>query len=212
MLSIFVAEMGTKERKQKEKEQLRQSILDAARTLFFERGYDHTSIRAIAERIEYSPTTIYLYFKDKDDLFKALHDEGFGVMRSMFIKLMEEPDPFERLVKMGRMYIEFAEKYPEYYDLMFLMRAPMKGMEEAHKEWNEGENTFHLLQSVVAQCQQKGHFVGHDTEVLAFCIWSMMHGMVSLKIRERSKVITEAKQPFIPHLGLEDFVRILRKG
>lgn len=203
--------MGTKERKMKEKEQLKELILSAARELFFERGYEQTSIRAIAERIEYSPTTIYLYFKDKDDLFKALHDEGFLVMRNMFIKLFEEPDPFERLIKMGRTYIEFAEKHPEYYDLMFLMRAPMKSIEH-NEDWNEGESTFKLLQSEVGECQQKGHFVGHDTEVLAFCIWSIMHGMVSLQIRDRSKVISESKQAFITHLGLADFVRMLRNN
>ena len=57
--------MGIKERQVRQKEVLRQDILDAARDLFIEEGYENTSMRKIAERIEYSPTTIYYYFKDK---------------------------------------------------------------------------------------------------------------------------------------------------
>lgn len=64
-------------RKQREKEEMRALILDAARKIFLEKGYEHTSIRNIAEKIEYSPGTIYLYFKEKDEIFHALHEEGF---------------------------------------------------------------------------------------------------------------------------------------
>ena len=57
--------MGVTERRERERQAVRQEILDAARALFIEEGYEKTSMRKIAEKIEYSPTTIYLYFKDK---------------------------------------------------------------------------------------------------------------------------------------------------
>ena len=75
--------MGILERKEREREDMRRLILNAARELFLEQGYEKTSIRNIADVIEYSPATIYLYYKDKNELFFALHEEAF-------LKLMEE--------------------------------------------------------------------------------------------------------------------------
>ena len=69
--------MSVAHRKQREKEEMRELILDASRSIFLEKGYHQTSIRNIAEKIEYSPGTIYLYFKEKDEIFHALHEEGF---------------------------------------------------------------------------------------------------------------------------------------
>ena len=64
-------------RKQREKEEMRQLILEAAKKIFLEKGYEQASIRNIAEVIEYSPGTIYLYFKEKDEIFHELHEQGF---------------------------------------------------------------------------------------------------------------------------------------
>ena len=68
--------MGTKERRAREKEQLRRQILVAARELFVNEGYESVSMRKkFANKIEYSPTTIYLYFKDKADLLDSVCKE-----------------------------------------------------------------------------------------------------------------------------------------
>ena len=67
--------MGIKERKAREKEQLRRQILSAARELFVNEGYENVSMRKIANKIEYSPTTIYLHFKDKADLLDSVCKE-----------------------------------------------------------------------------------------------------------------------------------------
>src|SRR5205807_9991232 len=69
-------------RQDQEKQELRQTILTTAAELFLEQGYDHFSLRKVAERIGYSPTTIYLYFRDKDDLLFTVVDEGFTRFRS----------------------------------------------------------------------------------------------------------------------------------
>jgi AcrR family transcriptional regulator len=67
--------MGIRERRARQKSSLRRQILDAARQMFAEEGYERVSMRRLAARIEYSPTAIYLYFKDKDELFRAICDE-----------------------------------------------------------------------------------------------------------------------------------------
>jgi AcrR family transcriptional regulator len=69
--------MGIAERREREKEALRTLIIEAARDILSEQGLDALSMRAIAERIEYSPATIYLYFRDKDELIREVVCAGF---------------------------------------------------------------------------------------------------------------------------------------
>ena len=72
--------MGIKERQERDREAVRRAILDAARDLFVRDGFEHVSIRKIAELIEYSPAAIYGYFPSKDDIFFALAEEGFRLL------------------------------------------------------------------------------------------------------------------------------------
>ena len=104
--------MGINERKERERDVLQKSILTAAREVFLEKGFDQTSIRSIAQRIEYSPTTIYLYYKDKDAILFALHSEGFQLLGSKMEVLNSVENPFERIKAMGREYIRFAMEHP----------------------------------------------------------------------------------------------------
>src|SRR4051812_46528057 len=115
--------MTISNRKERQKEELRGKILQAARELFMQKGFEDTSIRNIAEKIEYSPTTIYLYFKDKDDIFFALHQEGFTLLNQYFKPLGHVANPFERLKAISKAYITFAMENGEFYDLMFIIRS-----------------------------------------------------------------------------------------
>src|ERR1700745_4340164 len=72
--------MGIRERQERDRETVRRAILDAARDLFVDEGFQNVSIRKIAERIEYSPAAIYGYFPSKDDIFFALAEEGFRLL------------------------------------------------------------------------------------------------------------------------------------
>ncbi len=76
--------MGTVERREREKQELRTRILDAARELFAELGYEAVTMRKIAERIEYSPTAIYFHFKDKDALMRELCEMDFSTLAQQF--------------------------------------------------------------------------------------------------------------------------------
>ena len=78
--ALRVKHLGVKERQDREREAVSRGILDAARELFVTDGYQHVSIRKIAERIEYSPAAIYGYFPSKDDIFFALAEEGFRLL------------------------------------------------------------------------------------------------------------------------------------
>jgi len=177
--------MGIKERKEKHKEDLRQRILDAAKELFLKDGYESTSIRKIAEKIEFSPTTIYLYYKDKADIMYALHQEGFKVLASQFSVLRHVSEPFERLKAMGRVYMGFAIENPDFYELMFIMKEPIDFIKEhcADMDWLEGDEAFAALTATVEDCKAVGYFLKFETTTFALNVWSLMHGLCSLKLQ-----------------------------
>lgn len=199
--------MGITERKEREKEDLHKSILSAAREIFLEKGFEQTSIRSIAQKIEYSPTTIYLYFKDKNEILYALHKEGFNLLNMQMEALTAVSDPYERMKAMGRIYIRFAEEHPDYYDLMFVQDGPMDSLKE--EKWNEGQSAFDGLKFTIQQCIDQGYLPFMDAEVGAFLIWSAMHGMCTLHDRGRCKILNEEIRGCIVEAAFEEFIRML---
>lgn len=178
-------------RKERQKEELKAKILEAAKELFIEKGFEQTSIRNIAERIEYSPTTIYLYFKDKDDMFYALHQEGFILLNQYFRPLTHVTNPFERLKAISKAYVTFAIENPEFYNLMFILQSPLKAAMKEKGDWPEGERAFAFLVETIQECIDIGYFEGFNAEVMAFTCWSMVHGICSINICCRHNVVSE---------------------
>src|SRR5260221_2882801 len=111
-------------RQDQEKQELRHAILTAAGELFLEHGYERFSLRKVAERIGYSPTTIYLYFRDKDDLLFTVVDEGFGRFgQQLEAAAASTQEPWARLIAHGRALLAFGLHQPVYYQLMFMQRT-----------------------------------------------------------------------------------------
>jgi len=178
--------MGISERREEEKKQLKNLIVDAAMSIYLEEGIDHLSVRNIAKRIDYSPTTLYLYFKDKDHLFLELHDRAFGILNERFQAQLEIQDPSVRLLKLGESYIRFGVENPELYDLIFIMRAPMQVLlNDDCQEWKQGQGTFSILHDTVKECIEQGQLPSGSSEVLSISIWAHVHGLVSLAVRDR---------------------------
>lgn len=187
--------MGIVERKEREREEMRELILEAARKLFLAQGFDKTSIRNIAEAIEYSPATIYLYYKDKNELLYSLHEAGFRKMMEEFSIVTTVQDPFEKLVAIGNQYLKFAIENPELYDLMFIMDAPMETLSCREEEWDEGARSFEFLRTTIADCITAGHFKNTlDVESASLTIWSFMHGLLSLHLRKRMAFFTDDRE------------------
>ena len=188
--------MGTAERRARQKASLRGEILDAARRMFAEEGYEQVSMRRLAERIEYSPTTIYLYFEDKDDLFKAVCDETFGklVRRLERHRRQHEADPVAGLRAGLREYIEFGLKHPEHYTVTFMRRMKTEPIDF---EGSSGQQAFDYLRRAVAACVDAGHFRPIDPEVAAQVLWMSVHGLVSLLVAKKGF-------PFAPRAVLID--------
>jgi AcrR family transcriptional regulator len=119
--------MGIKERHERDREAVRRAILDAARELFVTEGYQNVSIRKVAERIEYSPAAIYLYFPSKDDIFFALAEEGFRLLGDPvdFVNRdrIASLEPLDRIRAIFWRVYEFSCEHPQYFALMFVDRS-----------------------------------------------------------------------------------------
>jgi AcrR family transcriptional regulator len=201
--------MGVKERKERDRQDKRELILQSAHKLFLNRSFDEISIRNIAESIEYSPATIYLYFKDKDEIFFALHTEAFKKFNSYLSQIITIKNPMERLIKLGEKYIEFTFAHPKYYDIMFIMNAPMN-CDENSEDWQEGAKAHCFLESIVQECKSKGHFKTLDARILSFTIWSYMHGMCSLALRDRMKLYPESERESVRKKSFKQFANLLK--
>jgi AcrR family transcriptional regulator len=179
--------MGTAERRERERHETRTKILDAARELFAELGYEAVTMRKVAERVEYSPTAIYFHFKDKDALIRELCEIDFGALAQQFRKIAREKDPIERLRKIGHAYVAFGIEFPNHYRLMFMTpRPPVAHTKEyeAATRGNPEEDAYAFLTTTVKDGIDAGRFRPElkDVELVSQVVWAGTHGAISLSI------------------------------
>ena len=182
--------MGTEDRKEREKEQMRQLIIKTAMQLFIEKGMDNVSIRAIAEKIEYSPGSIYSYFKDKGEIIHAIHTEGFEKLYALQKTLDGVENPVDKLAQMGRLYMKFALENRDYYDLMFIAKGVAEKITEK-QEWEVGNRSYDYLRETVKACIEQGYINDPNVDAVTFGIWGFVHGMAALIIRGRCAMMLE---------------------
>ena len=198
--------MGISERKEREKAELRQLILKGAMEVFLEEGFENTSIRKIADRIEYSPGTIYVYFKDKDEILHELHHLAFDQLMEVMERTSVHEEPIDQVYAIGDSYITFALENPQLYELMFVLRAPMNAI-HAECEWEDGWRTYNYFKSVLIRAVEKGQLKPADPEVLCVTFWAAVHGLVSLYLRERFHNLPQDQvEPIMRH-SLREMVR-----
>ena len=202
--------MGISERKQREKAAIKAKILETANKLFLEKGYEGTSIRTISEAIEYSPATIYLYFKDKNDIFFQLQQQAFELLQEKMRETQSIVSPLERLRAMGKVYLNFAFDNPQYYDLMFILRSPMESLKEENT-WQQGINLYQTIENTVEACIVANQIKTTDYQVIAFTIWSYIHGQCALLIRQRLPMHEKQHLRYLISSSFEFFWKMIEK-
>jgi AcrR family transcriptional regulator len=202
--------MGVKERRARQKKFLRQEIMDAASELFVRDGYENVSMRRIADKIEYSPTTIYIYFKDKAELLDEVCKETFQRLVQKLSKIMEQPgDPAERLKRGLIAYIEFGLANPHHYRTTFMMPIP-EGFDDSkhHEPDSPGMQAFAFLTRGIGECISAGKMPALNVELGAQTLWAGVHGITSLLITHegfpwvgKDKVIHSTVNTLVAGLG-----------
>jgi AcrR family transcriptional regulator len=179
--------MGAKDRRARQKTLLRQQILDAAREILIRDGYEKLSMRRVAERIDYSPTAIYLHFKDRQELVFSLCDETFARL----VKEQEgieagHSDPIARLRKGMEGYIRFGLENPDHYVPAFVLPPPAdldkKRREAFMSPDSNGMRALAHLRDGIAKGIKAKKLRNIDPDVAARAAWAALHGITSLLI------------------------------
>ncbi|MHB9002533.1 MAG: TetR/AcrR family transcriptional regulator [Coriobacteriia bacterium] len=162
---------------------LRHDILAAAVTLVEEQGHGSVTMRAVADRIGYSPTTIYLYFKCRDDLLDQTVNHAFEIMTNAIASAESGSTP-SRIRQTGRAYVAWALDNPNMYRLMFEHGYLGDTTPEAIQARRSG---LRRLGELVAQGRDEGLNIGGEVPVqqLIYMAWATLHGIASLAISGR---------------------------
>jgi AcrR family transcriptional regulator len=174
--------MGSNERRARHKEALRQKILDAARALIMRDGFAALTMRNIASKIEYSPAAIYLHFRDRDEIAKELSREGYAQLYEALKPAADITDPRERLMEIGRAYVQFGMENPETYRLIFMdynYLAVVFGGDNQDAADEASRGSFNLLMETAAALPTR---TDATPQQIAETLWAGVHGIVSLKL------------------------------
>jgi AcrR family transcriptional regulator len=173
---------ASQDRRSRARAETRQKILDAAREMFVQHGYEATTMRAIAEKIEYTPTAIYHHFQNKEALLTELARMDFRSLASAFQQIGRIGDPLERLRRTGEAYVAFALGHPMQYQLMFMTRKPGVGVQKGVA--GPEEDAYSFLRATCALAIDSGRLLAEfdDPDELAQIAWSSLHGLMALHI------------------------------
>jgi AcrR family transcriptional regulator len=158
------------------KQELRESILREATTLFVEHGFDAFSMRKLADRIGYSAAAIYVHFASKDELLAEIIGEGYERLQTY----LEDPDG-PRVRRVGERYLDFAFQNPELYRLMFVVRPKSLFDLDAERVAKRLEG-LRIAERAFSLAQGEKPLGAFTPMQAAESAWSFMHGLVTLAL------------------------------
>ena len=198
--------MGVKERRLREKEEVRSTILTAGWRLVKEEGWESLSIRKIADAIEYSIPVIYDHFENKEAILEEFGKEGFKVLTKKLKKAKEKHrQPAEQLKAIAEAYWDFAMKNTEHYQLMYGVGMACCEGEHCMSEQTEFRE---LIAEPISELISKGKHPQANPCLKYHTFWSIMHGLISIRMTNRSDVsdqlnklvLSDAVEGFIKNL------------
>jgi len=170
-------------------EKTRQSILDAARKIIATEGTEALSMRAIAQRIDYSPAGLYEYFDSKEEIIGAVCQQGHLRLTEYMQRADPHLPPDALLLQLGLAYIDFAVRNPDFFLLMFTNLntgvAPGTTPDQAMMDMQQEGSSFPLLLRAIQRGVDEGVFKakpGYGVFEMAFTTWAMVHGIAMLRI------------------------------
>ncbi|HYQ02370.1 MAG TPA: TetR/AcrR family transcriptional regulator [Polyangiaceae bacterium] len=176
--------MGIAERRERERQELRLKILDAARELFAERGYQAVTMREIANRIEYSATALYKHFVDKEALVRELCHHDFKALAGLFIQAVSNSSgPYERFIRVGLVYLDFAVRHPQHYQMMFMGGLPPVPPNDQERD-DPTQNAYVSLRALTADLVRAGLVRAElaDVDLAVQTVWAIVHGAAALEL------------------------------
>lgn len=179
--------MASPDRRRRQRDETRQRILEAARDMFVEHGYEATTVRAIADSVEYTTAGLYHHFPSKEALLTELCSADFRDLAAAFQRIGRIEDPVERLRQIGEAYVDFALEHPMQYQLMFMTRHPTV-IDKTLTRGDPSEDAYAFLRQTCADVIATGRVRPdfQDPDELGQMVWSALHGLLALHIVKRN--------------------------
>jgi AcrR family transcriptional regulator len=183
-------------RRERQRREVRQGILDAARAIAARDGWQAVTVRRLAEQVEYSPPVIYQYFANKDAVLLELVREGFRILRAALDAARDgAPQPEDALRRMAHAYWAFAWDSPDLYQVMYGLDGVPFGVAAT---WDDGNRIGEAVAPVVAEIL--GAELPADAEAVftrVLGLWAAMHGLVALTMAGRIAGGREGAAPLV---------------
>lgn len=178
--------MGIAERREREKEQRKNDIINAAERIFFSKGLENATMDDVAEEAELSKGTLYLYFKNKEDLYLAIHLRGNLILKSLFEEAVKQPKTgIEKTRAIGRAYVDFFHKYPDYFNAMIYYESHDIDFEDQESVASQclivGKSTLEILIEAIITGIKDGSIRSDiDPYKTALCLWGQTTGIIQI--------------------------------
>jgi TetR/AcrR family transcriptional regulator len=206
--------MSAKERREREKEQRKEQILSAARTLLIEKGLSAASINQIAKRAELSVGAIYFYYKNKEELYAALQMEGLALLLQMNREAIEGKSLAEEKIRsIALAYLRFSEEHKSYFDILnYFLAAPeqLLSAEMKNQVDDRGLDNLIVLADVIDEGIREGLFKSVKPKRQAIILWGTLLGLIQFKKLEKTSLSNENHQSIYLE-ATEQFIDGLRK-
>lgn len=177
--------MGLKERRQRERDQRKKQILDAARSVLYESGLQAASVTRIAGLAELGVGTIYSYYQNKEEIFIALQQEGLELLCEKLKEIDDgAPPPVEKLRQYAVAYLDFSRNNREYYDIInYFLASPEVMFPRPLKDRidRRGNNILQLVAGTIKEGIKNGIFGDVNADRYAMILWGTLQGMLQLR-------------------------------
>lgn len=180
--------MGINERKERERERRRNDIIDAAERVFFSKDLESATMDEVAVEAELSKGTLYLYFKNKNELLHAIVARAMELLLKLFKKAVNiKSNGLEKVAAIGDAYSEFYKKSPDYFDIMLHREKQVFDPEMISQSPNIqrceqlGEEIFGVMGETVKEGMEDGS-IRKDLNpyLLSVVLWGHSAGILNL--------------------------------
>ncbi|MGB9978709.1 TetR/AcrR family transcriptional regulator [Methanobacterium sp.] len=183
-------------RKQREREQRRSGLIDAAEKLFFERGYDNVTMDEIADEAEVNKALLYYYFKNKEALFFAVDLRGVRILHELYVKCSNlDVDGYTKIKSMIQNLFEFSKDYPDYFRIYRYAgteRFQMSDNEDAKELVDLTTGIWRIMVEAILN-GMKDETIRKDVDPVEMSIYINVMSMGALNIDMGFKLILEGR-------------------
>jgi len=186
------------ERQEKKKRIRQEQLIDTAEAIFLENSYDNTTLEMIADEAGYTKRTLYLYFRDKDDIFSAVVLRALSTLYEKLKTASESRSKgADRLLALAGAYYEYFLEYPEYFEFNRIFEARLYYYHRPALQDDMGEFAVHcqkvnddisdLLIEVIETGINDGTIHSHTSSLnLMLILWGATFGILQVLCMRRS--------------------------